>query len=476
MKDTQELLSKIAALRQQLEQARGTGPARGTGRLWRLEGQVAAGARHSHLLDGALRQLPATPDEAPTLPRQLTARAHRLLLRGRDLLDQLRRMADEPHLAPESADPLAVHYRETAAMADVALRLVQAFPDAPSAQLRLCEGLDVVFGAVAERLAHLQAALARHRQETDRVEVLADFLTGLHAGKLFDVQPFVLLAEDVLAEAHQGAPLRFFDSPLAAGQSATPKAVARAVAAHSLTVAQVLARLARHDPDLRGRLVELVLAALLHDAGLLAVRAEVLARQGPFDDDQRRAVEGHARRGAELAGRILPGATWLAEAAEGHHERLDGTGYPDGLRDAQLAPLTRLLAVCDVYAALCAARPHRRAFDPRTALTDTLLLAERGALDRHCAERLLQLSFYPVGSAVELADGAVGVVVATHTGPRDLSTPARPVLALVTDADGRLLPAPHYVDLAQCESRRVVRTLPTAERRAVLGARYSEWA
>ena len=56
----------------------------------------------------------------------------------------------------------------------------------------------------------------------------------------------------------------------------------------------------------------------------------------------------------------------------------------------------------------------------RTALTDTLLLADRGALDRHCAERLLHLSFYPVGSVVELADGAVGLVVATHGGRREL--------------------------------------------------------
>jgi HD-GYP domain-containing protein (c-di-GMP phosphodiesterase class II) len=476
MRDTQELLSKLAALRQQLEQARRPEPEPGAGRLWRLEGQVAAGARSSHLLDGALRQLPATPEEAPTLPRQLTARAHRLLLRGRDLLDQLRRLAEEPLLAPGGADPLADHYRETTAMADIALRLVQAFPDAPSAQLRLCEGLDTVLGTVAERLAHLRAALGRHRQEADCVEALADFLTGLHAGKLFDVQPFVLLAEDVLEEAQQGAPLRFLDSPLVAGQDAGGKAVARAVAAHSLTVAQVLARLARHDPDLRGRALEPVLAALLHDVGLLAVPAEVLAHNGPLDDEQRRAVEAHARRGAELAGRILPGAAWLAEAAAGHHERLDGTGYPGGLRDGQLASLTRLLAVCDVYAARCAARPHRPAFDPRTALTDTLLLAEQGALDRQHAERLLQLSFYPVGAVVELADGAVGVVVATHTGARDLSAPARPVLALLTDPDRRPLPAPRHVDLAQCDSRSVVRTLPAAERRAVLGARYPEWA
>src|SRR5207302_10228235 len=67
---------------------------------------------------------------------------------------------------------------------------------------------------------------------------------------------------------------------------------------------------------------------------------------------------------------------------------------PGGLRQGQLAPLTCLLAVCDVYAALCSPRPYRSARDPRTALTDTLLLAEQGLLDRTQCERLLLLAFY----------------------------------------------------------------------------------
>ena len=112
--------------------------------------------------------------------------------------------------------------------------------------------------------------------------------------------------------------------------------------------------------------------------------------------------------------------------------------------------------------------------DTRTALTDTLLLAEQGNVDRFQAERLLQLSFYPVGSVVELSDGAVGLVVAIHLSRRDLNTPARPVLALLTDGDGLPLPRPQHVDLAQCASRSVVRTLPRMERSDLLGGRYPE--
>ena len=58
--------------------------------------------------------------------------------------------------------------------------------------------------------------------------------------------------------------------------------------------------------------------------------------------------------------------------------------------------------MADVYAAMCCPRPHRPAIDPRTALTDTLMLGENGGLDPTWAERLLTLSFYPAGSIVEL--------------------------------------------------------------------------
>src|SRR5207248_11469076 len=116
----------------------------------------------------------------------------------------------------------------------------------------------------------------------------------------------------------------------------------------------------------------------------------------------------------------------------------------------------RLLAVCDVYAALCAPRPHRPAFDTRTALTDTLLLAERDALDKFQAERLLLLSFYPVGSVVELSDGSAAAVVATHPGQRGLTNPARPIVTLLADGQGQPLPFPRMIDLLQQPDRSIV--------------------
>src|SRR5262249_2485099 len=138
-------------------------------------------------------------------------------------------------------------------------------------------------------------------------------------------------------------------------------------ACHGLTVARVVSRVVRHDPELRARALECVLAALVHDVGMLHLPVTALAHPGPLDDEQRRAGDAHCRLGGPLVAPLLEDATWLGEAVTGHHERLDGTGYPDGLREFQLKPMTRLLAVCDVYTAQCTARPHRPARETRTA-------------------------------------------------------------------------------------------------------------
>jgi hypothetical protein len=484
MSDTQVLLGKIAALRQRLEQAQGLAHEAGsaaaslaeatrdeTGRIWRLERRLGAGADDSALLDNAIRQLAdaAPADSALPLPHLLTSRARRVLERARELLSELRALAEQVERAGSlgaHADPLAVYYRETCAMTEMVLRMLQAFPDAASSQLHLCEGVEAILGVVGHRLATLTAAVQDRRRQRDGIDMLAGLLSRLATGQAAEVKPFVALADALLADVEQAAPLRFLHEP--------PTDPARFTAAHSMTVAQVIARIVRHDPEQRGRPMEPVLAALVHDVGMLRVPLEVLTHPGPLNDEQRRAVENHTRAGAEMVGRLLTNGAWLAQATVGHHERLDGTGYPDGLREPQIPSLTRLLSVCDVYAALCAPRPHRPARESRTALADTLLLADQGALDPQQAERLLLLSFYPVGSMVELADGAVGVVVATHMARRDLNTPARPVLALLTDAHGQLLPTPRHLDLACCEGRCIVRTLSATERRDLVGTRYPE--
>lgn len=482
MNKAESLLGKIAALRVRLEQAQTLAQdashvaanflqPRAEEAIQRLHQRVSRISEHAALLDGTVQQLTEAfpiPGAEPDLPGHLTARAVRLLEQTRGLVDRLREVTESSgvRLAPE--EPLARFYQETVLLTELVLRTIQTFPEAATLQLRLCAGIELVLHLVQQRIESLKVSLGQRRSQEQRLEQLAGWLDQLAQGQLKDLAPFLALTNTLIHEANQGQPLVFhYSSP------ATP---GRFVAGHGLNCAQVLARIARLSPEWREQVEQPVLAGLLHDVGMLRVPAELLAGTGGLDEQQRGLIEAHTRAGAALLESIPACPPWLLEVTRGHHERLDGTGYPAGLGDMQIEPLLRLVAVADVYAALCCPRPYRVAQDTRTALTDTLQMAQSGILDRNYARLLLELAFYPVGTAVELADGACGVVVATHQGRRDGNTCGRPVVALLSDSQGAPLPFPLHVDLNDCQGRSIVRSLPAQERQALFGDSYPQWA
>ena len=108
--------------------------------------------------------------------------------------------------------------------------------------------------------------------------------------------------------------------------------------------------------------------ALLHDVGKLGVSSLVLEKPGKLDDHEWVEMRGHAETTREVLGRIECLAD-LADAAAAHHERLDGTGYPLGLKGQEIAKETRIISVCDFYDALTADRPYRAATPVEKALS-----------------------------------------------------------------------------------------------------------
>lgn len=106
---------------------------------------------------------------------------------------------------------------------------------------------------------------------------------------------------------------------------------------------------------------ELEFGFLLHDIGKVAVPDAILYKPGPLTPEERAVMARHPVVGAEIVG----GVAFLAEAAavvRHHHERWDGTGYPDGLAGQVIPPAARVFAVADVLDALTTDRPYRPAF------------------------------------------------------------------------------------------------------------------
>ena len=403
-----------------------------------------------------------------------------MLLSAKELLARQWAFAADPlfgAIAADGADPLAPYHQETVAFLDAAVRLAQQLPDSPSAQMKQCTGLEGLLGVIRERLTVQERASARRRASVDRIDRLASVYTAMAAGSPVGLPAVATLAEELLDDARHGRPLRFVhvpvDSTTAYPEAALPDASPlRGGPCDQCGTGGGATRSIRHgmgQPPASGGPGRALDRLWRDDTSRRCSGAG-----GRIDS--RRTTDGRwpCSAGAEMILRCFPAIAPLAAAVAAHHERTDGTGYPTGLRGTTIPTLGRLLAVADVYAALNEPRPHRAGRDGRAALTEVLLLAEHGLLDREHAALLVRLSFYPVGTVVELTDGRVGVVVANHPNPDDPRAPGRPVVAILASSEGALLPHPEHVDLATADRGGILRAVPLDRQRELLGHRYPD--
>ena len=136
---------------------------------------------------------------------------------------------------------------------------------------------------------------------------------------------------------------------------------------HTRRVAQLAVQIGQ-ELEVRGsRLRRLAVAALLHDVGKLQVPDAILGKTGPLTPAEFAVIKRHPGDGEALLAHI-GGFAEEAPLVRGHHERLDGSGYPDGLRGGELSLEVRILGVCDVYDALTSERVYRHAYSQSQAI------------------------------------------------------------------------------------------------------------
>jgi HD-GYP domain-containing protein (c-di-GMP phosphodiesterase class II) len=108
------------------------------------------------------------------------------------------------------------------------------------------------------------------------------------------------------------------------------------------------------------------LAGRLHDVGKIVVPEAILTKPGPLTAEELQIMRQHPARG----GQLVTLAPELAEIVRQHHERFDGTGYPDRLAGTEIRLEARIIALCDAYAAMRADRPYRAALSVEQALEE----------------------------------------------------------------------------------------------------------
>jgi HD-GYP domain-containing protein (c-di-GMP phosphodiesterase class II) len=212
---------------------------------------------------------------------------------------------------------------------------------------------------------------------------------------------------------------------------------------HSLSVAALCISFGQHLGLESGQIKALGIGGLLHDIGKVRMPLGVLNKPGPLTEKEFESMKTHVAHG----NRILQDTTGVDEfsicVCHHHHERLDGTGYPDGLKGDEISKFGQIAAIVDIYDALTSERCYKDAMPPTDALKKLFEWSE-SYLNRSLVEQfIIHMGIYPVGTLVRLRSGFIGVVVGQ--GERSLLDP---VVRAVFDTKRDKLVTPFLINLS----------------------------
>ena len=183
---------------------------------------------------------------------------------------------------------------------------------------------------------------------------------------------------------------------------------------------------------------------LLHDVGKTKLPHELITKQGKLTDEEFDQIKQHPVLGEEIL-REHGGFTDEAlDITRHHHERWDGSGYPDGLAGERITPESQLTAVADVYDALTTTRSYKEKMDFHSAVNIIVQSAGKHFSERGVRRLFSTLGLYPVGTFVRLSNGEIGVV--RKVNPEAV---VRPEVAVMFDSNFNRLEVPRQLDLAK---------------------------
>jgi len=195
------------------------------------------------------------------------------------------------------------------------------------------------------------------------------------------------------------------------------------------------------------RLRELGVCSMLHDVGKILIPDPILKKPGRLTATELALMRRHTVFGRDLLLGCNGSVRAAGEVAHNHHERLDGSGYPRGLREAETDLYSKIVAIADTFDAVTSDRVYARG---RSAIEAFKLLrsASGNQYDASLVSELISaLGIYPPGSVVQLNTGDYAVVVRTNRRHE-----RRPLVLVAKDASQRAV-SPRYLDLASAADR-----------------------
>lgn len=213
---------------------------------------------------------------------------------------------------------------------------------------------------------------------------------------------------------------------------------------HSVAVCALMISLGRQIGVDENTIPRLGIAGLLHDLGKAMMPQDVLNKPGKLTDEEFGIMKRHPSEGAKLLQSSESIDDIALDVALHHHEKTDGSGYPEGLKDNEISLYAKMGAVCDVYDAITSNRPYKAGWDPAESLRRMAEWAN-GHFDPTVFQAFVKsLGIYPIGSLVRLSSGRLGLVV--EQSPKSLLTPRIKVF-FSTRSNTRIRPT--LIDLSQ---------------------------
>jgi putative nucleotidyltransferase with HDIG domain len=249
--------------------------------------------------------------------------------------------------------------------------------------------------STGEEIERAIETIARSKQ------TVAHLLEEVRLGRTADIAKALPVVEDITASVERNAHALVSISRMRSKDEYTYY--------HSIAVCALMVNLARQLGHDEAAVREAGLAGLLHDFGKIVVPDRVLKKADTLTQAEFAMVREHVERGYSVV-RASGYSDLVADVCLHHHERVDGGGYPHGLKGDEISLAARMAAVCDVYDAITSRRPYKAPVGPAESLAE--MFQSEGHFDSAVLAAFIRSTgIFPVGSLVRLKSNRLGLVI-----------------------------------------------------------------
>lgn len=201
---------------------------------------------------------------------------------------------------------------------------------------------------------------------------------------------------------------------------------------HSINVAIFALKMADDLGIDQTRKIELAMAALLHDTGMAVIPDKILYKQEELSRQEIDILRNRPNYSYKILRSFGDGFAYLAETAAQVYERIDGSGYPRGLKGEEIHEYAQIIGLLDMYEALIHSRPQRDKVTHFTAVKEVINTCKHRFQRKHLKSLLSIFTVFPIHSYVRLNSNAIGKVIETYA-----DQPMRPKLQILYDSQRR---------------------------------------